>query len=93
MCMGGADSRRTVPFRLEAAHSRTHRGKRVMTGRVPAWRKSSYSGSNNNCLEHAAFSDGRHAVRDTKDPRRRITISFSANAWRAFIDSQKRSDR
>ncbi|WP_338932306.1 DUF397 domain-containing protein [Streptomyces netropsis] len=64
-----------------------------MTGTVSVWRKSSYSGSNNNCLEHAALPDGQHAVRDTKDPERRITIYFTAATWQAFIDSQKRPVR
>ncbi|WKK25393.1 DUF397 domain-containing protein [Streptomyces olivoreticuli] len=64
-----------------------------MTGTVPVWRKSSYSGTNNNCLEYVALPDGRHAVRDTKDPRRRIVIHFTAPAWQQFIDSQKRPSR
>ncbi|MGW1196370.1 DUF397 domain-containing protein [Streptomyces sp. NPDC002536] len=61
-----------------------------MTGAVSEWRKSSYSGSNNNCLEHAVLPEGRHVVRDTKDPGRRIAIYFKAAAWQVFIDSQKR---
>ncbi len=60
-----------------------------MTGTMPVWHKSSYSGSNNNCLEHAALLDSRHAIRDTKDPGRRITLYFTAAAWQRFIDSQK----
>ncbi|MEU1372422.1 DUF397 domain-containing protein [Streptomyces triculaminicus] len=60
-----------------------------MTGAVLVWHKSSYSGTNNNCLERAALPDGRHAVRDTKDPRRRSVIYFTATAWQAFIDGQK----
>ncbi|MEU2871382.1 DUF397 domain-containing protein [Streptomyces olivoreticuli] len=64
-----------------------------MTGTVSVWRKSSYSGTNNNCLECAALPDGRHAIRDTKDSRRRIAIHVTASAWQEFIDSQKRLPR
>ncbi|MET9644547.1 DUF397 domain-containing protein [Streptomyces syringium] len=53
------------------------------------WHTSSYSGKDNNCLEYSRLDDGRHAVRDTKDPRRRIVVYFTATAWQAFIDSQK----
>ncbi|GAA3040818.1 hypothetical protein FHS39_004635 [Streptomyces olivoverticillatus] len=60
-----------------------------MTGAAPEWHRSSYSGTNNNCLEHAALPDGSHAIRDSKDPWRRITIHFSATAWQAFIEGQK----
>jgi hypothetical protein len=31
------------------------------------WRKSSYSGTESNCVE-VAFASGRAAVRDSKDP-------------------------
>lgn len=60
---------------------------------VAPWRTSSYSGKDNNCLEHRRLRDGRQAVRDAKDPRRRITVYFKAGAWQAFINGQKRSDR
>ncbi|MEX2982269.1 DUF397 domain-containing protein [Streptomyces sp. C36] len=60
---------------------------------VGAWHTSSYSGKDNNCLEHSRLDNGRHAIRDTKDPRRRITIYFTAIAWQAFIDDQKSPSR
>ncbi|MEV4439863.1 DUF397 domain-containing protein [Streptomyces sp. NPDC049577] len=58
-----------------------------------AWYTSSYSGKDNNCVEYSRLVDGRHAIRDTKDPRRRISIYFTNTAWQAFIESQKRSTR
>lgn len=37
-----------------------------LTGAV--WRKSSFSGSGNACVEVAHFDDGYHAMRDSKNP-------------------------
>jgi uncharacterized protein DUF397 len=49
------------------------------------WRKSSYSGGDNNCVEVGTAGAGI-AVRDTKNPRSG-TLEFSANAWHAFTES------
>jgi hypothetical protein len=51
------------------------------------WRKSSHSGSGNNCVEVAAGN--RHiAVRDSKDPHgRKLVISLPE--WRAFVAGVK----
>jgi len=46
------------------------------------WRKSSYSGNGNNCVEVTAVS-GLIAVRDTTD-RDGITKTFDARAWQQF---------
>ena len=49
------------------------------------WRTSSYStGDGGQCVE-VANSDGV-AVRDTKD-RNGATLTFTAQAWRAFANS------
>ncbi|MEV0883912.1 DUF397 domain-containing protein [Streptomyces microflavus] len=48
------------------------------------WHKSTYSGSNNDCVEHAALTSGRHAVRDTKD-RALGAHTFAPAPWRAFV--------
>ncbi|WP_407638921.1 DUF397 domain-containing protein [Actinacidiphila yeochonensis] len=48
------------------------------------WRTSSYSGSNNNCVEHAQLADGRQAVRDTKD-RESGALVFDADSWQHFL--------
>jgi hypothetical protein len=53
------------------------------------WRKSSYSGSQANCVE-VADHDRRVLVRDTKD-RTGPALRFSAGTWRRFADKVKRS--
>jgi hypothetical protein len=58
-----------------------------MPGPIPAWRKSSFSGSGGNgdgCVEVAHLPGGEVAVRDTKD-RSRTPHRHSAPAWRAFL--------
>jgi hypothetical protein len=52
------------------------------------WRKSSYSGGDNNCVEVGATGAGI-AVRDSKQPRG-DALSFSAAAWLAFTGSISR---
>lgn len=49
------------------------------------WRKSSYSGNGNNCVE-AATLDGRIAVRDTTE-HTGVVLDFSAHAWEDFTSS------
>ncbi|MEU1323383.1 DUF397 domain-containing protein [Streptomyces microflavus] len=49
-----------------------------------SWHKSTYSGSNNDCVEHAALTSGRHAVRDTKD-RALGAHTFAPSPWQAFV--------
>ena len=48
------------------------------------WRKSSYSGTQGNCVEVATNLPGIVAVRDSKDPEGARLI-VSPDAWRAFI--------
>ncbi|MFF2699997.1 DUF397 domain-containing protein [Streptomyces cyaneofuscatus] len=48
------------------------------------WHKSTYSGTNNGCIEHVALPSGRHAVRDTKD-RILGTQTFAPTPWQAFV--------
>jgi hypothetical protein len=52
------------------------------------WRKSSYSGSGNNCVE-VAQAGGTAAVRDSKNPGSGH-LTFGADAWEAFITDIKR---
>jgi hypothetical protein len=54
------------------------------------WRKSSYSGQANTCVEVADLPDGGCLVRDTKD-RDGGTLRFTAPQWRRFTDDIKRS--
>jgi hypothetical protein len=52
------------------------------------WRKSSYSGGGNQCVEVARVG-GNVAVRDSKDPGGG-QLRFSAAGWEAFLDSVRR---
>lgn len=49
-----------------------------------AWRKSSYSGGNGECVELAVNDQGEVWVRDSKNPAG-PWLSFPAEAWRGFI--------
>jgi hypothetical protein len=51
---------------------------------VGPWRKSSYSGSNGNCVETAPTADGGTAVRDSKDPNG-PALYFTKGEMDAFI--------
>jgi hypothetical protein len=48
------------------------------------WRKSSFSGTQGNCVEVAASPAGLVAVRDSKHPLGSVLV-VSAEEWRAFI--------
>ncbi|MEV6673257.1 DUF397 domain-containing protein [Streptomyces sp. NPDC051162] len=50
-----------------------------------AFKKSSYSGNNTNCVEVATLPDGQAtAVRDSKNPDGAVLV-FPASRWAAFI--------
>ncbi|MGW7350292.1 DUF397 domain-containing protein [Streptomyces sp. NPDC054784] len=49
-----------------------------------SWHKSSYSGTNNDCVERGRLRTGRQAVRDTTD-HTRGTLVFPAEAWSHFL--------
>jgi uncharacterized protein DUF397 len=53
-----------------------------------AWRTSSFSGSQANCVEVAACD--RVLVRDTKNESGAV-LRFTPAAWRRFADQVKRS--
>ncbi len=56
-----------------------------MTSNEPAWRTSSYSGTQGgNCVEVAGH-DGTILVRDTKDHSYGHVHRFTATSWRAFV--------
>ncbi|MFB7914757.1 DUF397 domain-containing protein [Streptomyces sp. NPDC056061] len=58
----------------------------VLAGELESavWHTSTYSGSNNNCVEHAALISGRQAVRDSKD-RDRGAHTFGPVPWQTFV--------
>ena len=51
------------------------------------WRKSSYSGSQENCVE-VAFTTARAGVRDSKHPSG-PALSFSLSAFKTFLTRAK----
>lgn len=53
------------------------------------WRKSTRSGTNGNCVE-VRYAECMAQVRDSKDKTGPI-LSFSPDAWRAFVAFTKRS--
>ncbi|GAB3956536.1 DUF397 domain-containing protein [Micromonospora vulcania] len=53
-----------------------------------AWRKSTRSGAQGNCVEVADNLQGVVAVRDSKD-KQGPTLAFSPTAWVAFVTSTK----
>jgi hypothetical protein len=58
-----------------------------MSGAEPAWRTSSYSGTQGgNCVEVAGH-DGMILVRDTKDHGHGPVHAFTASGWRVFVAS------
>ncbi len=59
--------------------------------RIPpplAWRKSSLSAQQDNCVEVAALPGGGYAVRDSKDPSGPM-LHFARSEWQSFIDTIK----
>ncbi|MER7998071.1 DUF397 domain-containing protein [Streptomyces sp. NPDC095613] len=55
---------------------------------IGTYRKSSYSGPQNNCVEVAPASNGGRAIRDSKD-RTRPPLHFTPAQWHTFLTSTK----
>jgi len=55
------------------------------------WRKSSYSGGSQDCVEIAGNLVGAVGVRDSKDPNGPALV-FAPRAWRAFIAGVKNGE-
>ncbi|GAA4206121.1 DUF397 domain-containing protein [Streptosporangium oxazolinicum] len=53
-----------------------------------AWRKSSLSGSGNNCVEVADNLPDTVAVRDSKNPQG-PALTFGPRQWSAFVSGVK----
>ena len=54
-----------------------------------AWRTSSHSGANGDCVEVAVSAPDVIAVRDSKDPGG-STLAFSSGHWTAFTANLKK---
>ncbi len=48
------------------------------------WTKSSFSGTNGNCVEIAVLDDGSRAVRDSKN-QDGPALCFTPREWSAFV--------
>jgi hypothetical protein len=59
--------------------------------KTAAWRKSSFSGDNGECLEVAPLSGGRVGVRDTERPDLQPYV-VSAPVWAAFVYGAKEGE-
>lgn len=51
---------------------------------IGPYRKSSYSGAENNCVEVADTANNGRAVRDSKD-QSGPQLTFTGGAWQAFL--------
>jgi hypothetical protein len=52
------------------------------------WKKSSFSGAGNDCVE-TRLVGSTVEIRDSFDPAGTV-LTFSTDAWRAFLDTMKR---
>lgn len=59
-----------------------------MTEVVGPFRKSSYSGTQSNCVEVAGTTTGGRAVRDSKDQAGPL-LTFAPGGWQAFLAGAK----
>ena len=59
---------------------------RELTG--APWRKSTHSGSGDQCVEVAPLSDDLRAVRDSKDPDGQALV-LTPPAWRSLLGAIK----
>ncbi|MFE2943681.1 DUF397 domain-containing protein [Streptomyces sp. NPDC059255] len=55
---------------------------------IGPYRKSSYSGQENNCVEIAVTVNGGRAVRDSKD-HAGPSLHFTSAGWQAFLAHAK----
>ncbi|MFC6880352.1 MULTISPECIES: DUF397 domain-containing protein [Actinomadura] len=55
--------------------------------RYAGWRKSSYSGTGNNCVEAGRVGERRVGVRDSASGGAGPGLEFAETAWAAFLDA------
>ena len=65
-------------------------GANVVALEQVAWRKSSWSAYNGNCVEVASLRRGSIVVRDSKDAGCGPTLVFGPEAWGGFLDALKK---
>lgn len=53
------------------------------------WKTSTYTDQNQTCVERGFRTDGRIAVRDTKDRKQGDVLAFGRDGWAAFVTSLK----
>jgi Domain of unknown function (DUF397) len=82
--------------RSASATEQKNRGEVTMSDdKFAGWRKSSYSGDGNSCVELAATRPSAGAagpavgVRDTKANGRGPVLEFGADTWREFLSRIK----
>ncbi|WP_327695621.1 DUF397 domain-containing protein [Streptomyces sp. NBC_00459] len=63
-----------------------------MTEVVGPFRKSSFSGAENNCVEVADTTTGGRAVRDSKNQADGPLLTFAPGGWQAFLVGAKADD-
>lgn len=54
-----------------------------------AWRKSTYSGPSNGCVEVARVAAAHVGVRDSKDVAASPVLRFGPQEWRSFLGTVK----
>jgi hypothetical protein len=55
------------------------------------WKKSSFSGAGNDCVE-TRLAGSRVEMRDSLDPGGTV-LSFSTDSWRAFLAAEMQGER
>ena len=61
------------------------------TTTITGWRKSSYSGSQGNCVEFAPFGEQLVAARNSRDPQGAV-LFFDRDELGAFLDAAKNGE-
>ena len=77
-----------IKRKVRSMPNSVHNGMSAVLLPGAAWRKSTYSGVQGNCVEVAALEDGGFAVRNSRDPQGPALI-FTAAEMTAFVAGVK----